>query len=418
MTRPSRRRFLLGVGSTAGLAGFAGCGTTGRTDDRCADEPPEERNRNVEPTAAETQIDTRSGAGWPQPGHDSAGTRFSPDGTGPETAVRFHWSQTFGDGAQIVPVAGEGSIYVTDETGRPVVVDAETGSVVSRFDGPRTDSALVVSDGVIYLGNESGVHALDAITGERRWTFAPSGLPGETMEEGSSPEFRTPVLFGEVVYVAVEFGEESMVHALDRETGEERWRVEGSRVAAATSDAVFVYLFDAGDVIAIDAAGGSERWRRNVPGATSVSVSDGLLYTGSRVGEVVAHDVTTGERRWRFEGERELFATPSVAPETVYAATSPTEGIDGGNLYALDADSGTLRWCAYLGTESVGPPAVTSETVFVPRSEGLLQARSADDGALVWQFYERDADFRSAAVVGNALFVGTGFGRLYAFAEA
>jgi outer membrane protein assembly factor BamB len=225
-----------------------------------------------------------------------------------------------------------------------------------------------------------------------------------------------PVVTDGAVYVGTGVVGESTAYAVDRETGEERWSVSGQEIAAATDDAVYVY--DAGDVSSVSPADGTVRWTESgVTDVPEVAVAAGTVYGSAGVGRTAAFDAATGERLWRFRGETESMHVPSVGGDLVYVGSSPTEGRDGGNLYALDAASGELEWCAYLGFSSVASPAVADGTVFVPQGDGLVQARDAADGTLRWQFFERHAWFTDAAVVGSALFVGTEDGELFAFGE-
>jgi outer membrane protein assembly factor BamB len=58
----------------------------------------------------------------------------------------------------------------------------------------------------------------------------------------------------------------------------------------------------------------------------------------------------------------------------------------GGDVIALDADSGALRWRALAGAEVLAPPAVTASVVVARASDGRLMGFNADDGTRRWVY--------------------------------
>jgi len=108
-----------------------------------------------------------------------------------------------------------------------------------------------------------------------------------------------------------------------------------------------------------------------------------------------------------------------VTPDAVFAASSPKESADGGNLYALDRDTGEAAWCTYVGARAVNAPAATADTVFVP-TQNAVEARAADGGDLRWRYAPPDGSrtFQAAAVVDGLLVTGTELGSVLAFADA
>ncbi|MFB6122916.1 MAG: PQQ-binding-like beta-propeller repeat protein [Haloferacaceae archaeon] len=432
---PARRTVLRSTALVA--AGLAGCSSTGGTDDRCGTDPPPAETRGVLPADGNLPA-IAADATWPQPGFDPANTRFNPDAVGPTERPRLYWSLELDapprrGAGPVVPVVADGVVFVVDGYHRPVAVDARTGEVAWRLDDLPTPNPVAVAGDRLYLGSAEGLHAVSVADRTVAWTFTPPELEGgdattartrppprtAAEDETASPPpeppatASTPVPAGDAIYV----GTGTNVYAVDRASGEERWRVAGDEVAAVTGDAVFVY--DAGTVRAVSPGDGTVRWES--PGVTdvpSVAVADGRLYGSPDLGVVAAFDAATGDERWRFEGEVESMATPTVTPDAVYAGSSPLEGRDGGNLYALDPATGDPLWCSFLGFASVAAPAATPDTVFVPQSDGLLQARERAERGVRWQFFERSAWFSAAAAVDGALFVGTEDGRCYAFGDA
>ncbi|MFN8518604.1 MAG: PQQ-binding-like beta-propeller repeat protein [Chloroflexota bacterium] len=129
-----------------------------------------------------------------------------------------------------------------------------------------------------------------------------------------------PVVVGDTVYIQ---DMRSNVFALDKATGSVRWEAPfdigsiGPNGVAVAYDMVFAGLSDTGEVVALDAADGSEVWRQRI---------------GSPPGEGID-------------------MSPIVYDGTVYASTVPGTGLgsfyaggDRGVLYALDARTGEVEW--------------------------------------------------------------------------
>lgn len=414
MPPASRRRVLRSLGSLSVAVGFAGCSGTGSTDGCGNDSPPNE-TKNVESAGSDETPPLGDGA-WPQPAYDEGNARYSPSATGVEAPARLVWSQSIAGESSVVPVVEDGVAYAVDDADRLTALDARTGSVAWRFDEAAVTRPVSTGDGVVFVAGADALRAVDAETREVRWTFEPpaSDRDGATVLDRSANPGVAPTVTDATVYVAL--GDPPRVYAVDRETGTPRWDADGQQVAGASDDAVFVHAD--GELVAADPDDGATRWTASLRGGTDVAVAEGRVYGLLDAATVAAFDADSGEKRWEFERTHELLAPPSVSPDGVFVATSPAEGGDGGNLFALGRDAGDVRWCAHLGFERVRSPAVTDETVFVPRSYGLLQARAVEDGELRWQFFAEQADFESVAVVGRVAFAGTANGDLYAFAPA
>src|SRR5215475_12201468 len=106
---------------------------------------------------------------------------------------------------------------------KPLWTAAMSGPVVS---------GVTVADGSIYFGDWAGsFHALDARTGAENWNTFLGMAPAA---EGCMPSIgisAQPVVDSDTVYAG---GGDSAVYALDRGTGEVRWRVALADPAAGS----------------------------------------------------------------------------------------------------------------------------------------------------------------------------------------
>jgi eukaryotic-like serine/threonine-protein kinase len=168
------------------------------------------------------------------------------------------------------------------------------------------------------------------------------------------------------------------------------------------------------------------------------------VYFGSYDGAFYAVDAETGKQRWRFEtaGERQFtykglhglqpsgqrmpdpwdfyLSSPAVFDGAVYF------GSGDGNVYALDAATGALKWRFPTGDAVPGSPAVANRLVLVGSWDGSLYALAAASGKLKWRFQGgtdpqtgNQQGFQSSpAVVGGVLYVGCRDSNLYAIDAA
>lgn len=425
----TRRDALRAIGASA-VVGLAGC-QTGATDDLCGRDPPDVKS--TIPTATVGSVpDLSSDAAWPTYQHDAGRTGYSDD-AGPTAGVRLAWSRTVGDG-RTWPVVAGGTVVVSDSgEGVLAALSSADGSIEWSVEDPvRATQPTVVEDAVV-VGDRSGLHAYELATGRKRWTFAlePDARPTESpwtpvdetsdgTADGRSEEPPTDVRDAVRFHAAPTYADGTVlvrsgvgVHALSPD-GTERWRREQMHLGAVSGGTA--YLLGAPGMVAVDVRSGTERWSREGSGmGPDLVVSDGTVYGDVRDG-VAAIDAETGETEWTFEGESEEFASPTVTPDAVFAASSPTKSEDGGNLYALDRETGESDWCTYLGFRSVNSPAATGDAVFVT-TEDLVEARATDDGTRRWRYGAESTVFQAPAVADGLLLVGTDDGAVLAFAE-
>ncbi|WP_254767676.1 PQQ-binding-like beta-propeller repeat protein [Salinilacihabitans rarus] len=246
----------------------------------------------------------------------------------------------------------------------------------------------LVVDGVVYVANDAGpVRALDAATGETRWD--------RDLGEGESHPWRIADV-GDVVSVETN----AALVALDRETGDTRWRYEpaGDQVVtgAVIADGVaYVVTFDR--VAAV--AEGDEGWRREfeeVEGSPEVEgIASGRLFLlaerdrtadGRREFRLDAIDLATGDRDWTL-GPIE-HPNPEYRPRVALHDEVAYVGTD--RLRALDAATGDERWSESLDSGSIRSVSVAEEdvsedhAVFV-HGDGNRLASFAPDGERTWE---------------------------------
>jgi len=143
-----------------------------------------------------------------------------------------------------------------------------------------------------------------------------------------------------------------------------------------------------GIVIAVDAKTGKPVWQQPV-GTHNGHDDDGLLamrgesdkikggevFPG-KIGGVIAPMATDGKT---------VFAPVVNHPLTIVSGAELGEGETiGGELVALDAATGKVRWKHKLPGPAFGAPVVVNDVVFVASSDGTLFALDAKSGGELW----------------------------------
>ncbi|MEU6809104.1 PQQ-binding-like beta-propeller repeat protein [Streptomyces sp. NPDC046831] len=242
------------------------------------------------------------------------------------------------------------------------------------FESPEAGPA--VHDGTVYVWQEARLRALDARTGDERWSYP----IGDAASCGGVPVRLTPASDG---YVYVSAG--TRVLALDVASGRVRWHFEAPAVflcppAFVPGPAVTgggVYLADyLGTVYALDATDGRDRWRIATEaraGIDPVLVAAGHVHVGSGKG-LYTLDAVTGTPKWRFQAGGEIVGSPAVAEGRIHFGS--TDHL----LYTLKADDGRLRWKLATGGEITGSPVVRDGVVYACSKDRCVYALDAEKG--------------------------------------
>jgi eukaryotic-like serine/threonine-protein kinase len=161
-----------------------------------------------------------------------------------------------------------------------------------------------------------------------------------------------------------------------------------------------------GNLYAVDAASGKLRWKFDAHGQvnSSPAVVDGVVYAVSLDGKLYAVNAVTGNEQWSFatEGEHRFtragnlgsFPPTEVVPDPWdFYLSSPTV-VDGavyfgsgdGHVYAVDAQTGALKWKFKTGDVVHSSPAISEGIVYIGSWDTYFYALDAATGALKWKF--------------------------------
>jgi len=172
------------------------------------------------------------------------------------------------------------------------------------------------------------------------------------------------------------------------------------------------------------------------PVISSPSILDGTVYVGSSDHMLYAIEAATGTVRWKFDAKSRVPSSPAVAGGVVYALSYD------GNLYALDASTGKEKWHFATGGEHrftathmhgvlpaaesmpdpfdvyLSSPMIFESAVYFGSSDGNVYAVDANTGNLKWKFKTGDVVHATPAIANGTVYVGSWDSNFYALDAA
>src|ERR1035438_4758976 len=185
------------------------------------------------------------------------------------------------------------------------------------------------------------------------------------------------------------------------------FHVKGQLISSPAVDGETIYIGSTGGFLyAVDRAAGTEKWKFETKSriVSSPAVAGGLVYFGAYDSNFYAVDAATGKLKWKFQtgGEWQFTAqhlhgfqpaaeimpdpwdcylsSPAIWNGSVYF------GSGDGNVYALDAATGALKWKFKTGDVVHASPAIADGMVFIGSWDSYFYALDAVTGAEKWRF--------------------------------
>jgi outer membrane protein assembly factor BamB len=290
-----------------------------------------------------------------------------------------------------------------------------------RLDTESPIYARPVLDGAtLFVGGEDGVlRALDKVTGEVRWTYAAeAGIASDVGVDEAR------------VYVVSRDG---VVHGVDkmdgrglwtfRTGGEKQWDYWDVFLSTPVPDAKHTLFFGSGDhnVYAVNKRNGALRWKVETGAIVHGSpvLSGEKVIVGSFDGKMYALDQANGKILWTFKTvgnayfrDGEIAGSPTVADGVVYFGSRDY------NLYAILEETGTGAWNERTPSWVVAKPLVLDGAVYVGTSDGpRIFSFDAKSGRESWATKLGLNVFGSAEAIGNAHLAVAGLDGRISFIE-
>jgi outer membrane protein assembly factor BamB len=202
------------------------------------------------------------------------------------------------------PLVHAGKVYFGSSDERVYALDAKTGKPawVFKTGGMVHSSPALVGDKIVVGSWDGAVYALDAASGEERWRFQTRTEQKNSVNLGVQASASSD---GETVYIGSRDG---FFYALDAGSGRKKWQydAQGTWVVgtpALDEASVYVGTSDSGLLLALDKKTGKERYRfetRVWTFASPLRVGD-LVVAASMKGELHAIDAASGRQRWSYK---------------------------------------------------------------------------------------------------------------------
>jgi len=328
-----------------------------------------------------------------------------------------------GDDKKTTPTLGKRTSILTGETGAEVDPALAGISVIipaptANTDWPQSGGNAGKSIGHVALGGPL----------TRVWT---ADIKGTTKRARLAA---APVVSGGRLYVV---DTEARVNSYDAATGARIWsmqiEVEGDGKSSlfgggVSADGTFVYATNGvGDVVALNAADGSQVWKARPAGPLrgSPTVSNGNVYVMTQDNQIYALSAADGSVQWNEAGTLGLagifgVAAPAAAQGTVIA------GYSSGELTAYRYENGHNLWNDALARTSISTsvatisdidadPVIDRGRVFALGQGGRMAAYELVTGQRIWEL--NIAGIATPAVAGEWVFVLTDDAKLLCIAR-
>ena len=191
--------------------------------------------------------------------------------------------------------------------------------------------------------------------------------------------------------------------------------VAGDRLYFGSSD---------GKLVALDAANGNPDWQVSLAGddgggglscaagGSSVGiyglplVADELVYVSGYNGRIYAINADSGALRWQYPREGDNALEP-ITGGVVLSGDNIYFGSFDGNIYALSAATGDLEWQFTTGNRVWATPIISDGRVYIGSFDSMFYALDATSGSHLWAFDAGAAVASTAQVVDGTVFFGS-----------
>ena len=257
-------------------------------------------------------------------------------------------------------------------------------------------SPVAAEGGVVYVGTLEGeVKALDD-RGDNgvgvRWTFS-----GDS-EDPLEGIFGTPAVGEDLIYVSAFNG---VLYALDKDTGDSLGKGWQRPVGLGLDREPLVggpALNETGTVVVVGSEGGNLYSYNAKTGEplgeplftagdkiwSTPVIRNGVVFFGSHDKSVYAVDLETGDLKWQFATGGAVVASPLLYKGLVVVGSFDKK------LYAIDAENGNQRW-RFEGSHWFWAGAVANNSaIFAPSMDGYVYSLDAG-GNLLWKWRRENA---------------------------
>ncbi|MCE8423735.1 MAG: PQQ-binding-like beta-propeller repeat protein [Candidatus Methanoperedens sp.] len=318
------------------------------------------------------------------------------------------WTKDLGFETDSSPVIVNDVLYIGATYGI-FALDSKTGKELWRY---RTNSFVksvpTVSNGVVYFGSDDRkFYAINAKDGSLKWVND-TALAAYTA---------SATVVDNRVYAIPKDG---TFYAFDANSGEIIWlTLVGKIVESSPSigEGIIAFGTDGGDIIALDASTGIQKWSYNT-GVSDIKsspvISNGTIIIGSNDGSIYALTTEKGNLKWKYTTGDNIESSPCVKNGVVYVGSRDS------NFLAIDASTGKLKWKFPYSGQVLSAPAISNDIVYFGTRNNFIYGLDANSGQRLWKNSTglNDKDYiTSPSISGNVLYAATHSGLVYAYSS-
>jgi hypothetical protein len=235
-------------------------------------------------------------------------------------------------------------------------------------------SSPAVANGRVFFGLDDGsVTALNETNGKAIWTVVPGG----------TTNIRNALT---VAYGRVYIGTSNRFFALNATTGTTLWSfntLNSNSTSAAVANGVVYFGTGKGNVYAVDAATGAQKWvaatGAGVSSSPAISLGSNMVIVGSNDHRLYSLNATSGAKLWNYTTSAPIWSSPAIADGRVFF------GSDDFNMYALGTMAPRLQATIFPSSTSLRPGQVSTLTITVtngssPQVGAILTLTSSAGG--------------------------------------
>ncbi|MCX9084250.1 MAG: PQQ-binding-like beta-propeller repeat protein [Candidatus Methanoperedens sp.] len=293
--------------------------------------------------------------------------------------------------------AGDWNMFKNDATRSGYSDDVVNAPLTLKWTkelGFETDSSPVIANDVLYIGSTYGIFALDAKTGNELWRYHTNGFITSV-----------PAVSNGVVYIGAD---DRKFYAIDAKNGTLKWMndnsLDGYSASAVVLNNVVYAIPKDGTFYAFDGNNGQIVWSTLIGkrSESSPAVGDGIIGFGTDRGEIVALDAATGKLKWSYDtGVSDIRSSPVITNGTIIV------GSNDGSIYALTTEKGALKWKYSTRDNVESSPAVKNGIVYAGSRDSGFLAIDSETGNTRWKFPDSGQVISSPAISNNVVYFGT-----------
>ena len=299
--------------------------------------------------------------------------------------------------------AADWSMFKNDVSHSGYTADAVNAPLTLKWTkdlGFETDSSPVIVNDVLYIGTTFGIFSLDAKTGKEIWRYHTNGFVKSV-----------PAVSNGILYFGAD---DRKLYAIDAKDGTFKWMndkaMDGYTASAAVVGNRIYAIPKDGSFYAFDTSNGEVIWSTLVGkiAESSPAIGEGIIAFGTDQGDIIALDASTGKLKWSYDtGVIEIKSSPVIANGTIII------GSNDGSIYALNTEKGNLKWKYSTGDNVESSPSVKDGVVYVGSKDSSFLAINAASGKLLWKFPDSGQVLSAPAISNDVVYFGTSNNFIY-----